>query len=385
LLFMRPRFRPKIRDERPESQDKLFTQVLLAAQPKILRLWEEGDLFFPKKGVNCPEEILHQKEVGRSYYQCQPHFWQCYWQGGVVPSPAIKVDIFGQTFQVVARAVYDPVPDYSANHRYYRMFKRASPGLNLTYGIQIEMEVKEIPGLTQSLVLSDSCRDTFLPERIYGYGDVEDKRQEGFIWDNFDRNIFLDKFYVSNQQVNEWKLLLGGEHKLELDRSLWPKPALLSLPEQKAYCSFYGKRVLEAKLFDAASMSPSDLKNPVPDKVYRPDTPWQRDIGKSFLGTARINDDYQLTPLDCQLAEVKGCQERFYTTDSATWMGFNYALGFYPESLLNFIEPAKNLKLSSKLLEPSSKWHELGKLSNWKGTQKPNLPVAFRCYEEVSQ
>ncbi len=99
---------------------------------------------------------------------------------------------------------------------------------------------------------------------------------------------------------------------------------------------------------------------------------------------SRINADYQLTPLDCQLAQVKGCKERYFTTDSATWMGFHYGLGFYPESLVNFVEPEKNIKLSSKLLPPSAIEHELGKLGKWNGIQEKELPVSFRCYEEVS-
>lgn len=380
---MRPRPYTPVRAKRPETPQKLFTQVIAAARPAILKLWEEGDRYFPKDGVRCEEEIQHEKNVGRSYYQCNPHFWQCFWQGGVKDHPEIEIDLFGQTFHVVARPVFRPLTEYSQAPRYYEMFKRKSPGLDVQSGYMVELEVKEIPGLAQPLILSDSCRDTYLPQRIYGYGKVKDARENGFVWDNFDRNLFLDKFYVTNRQVNEWRILNGQTSKIEKDRKKWPKPALLSLNEQISYCSFYGKRVLEAKLFDAATMSPSDVKNSMPDKVYRPDTPWQRDLSKTFLGMARINPDYQLTPLDCQLAEVRGCRELYFSTDSATWMGFHYALGFYPESLRNFIEPKKNLKLSSKFYDPASPWHELGLLFEWNGVQAENLQVAFRCYEEV--
>ena len=380
------RSRPELtkRIKRPESPQKLFTQVILAAKPQIQRLWEEGDKFFPKDGPRCADEIAHDKSIGRSYYQCQPHFWQCYWQQGTQELPALKIDVFGQTYHVVARAAFDAIPEYSNNHRYYRMFRENTGSLNLSYGYVVEMEVREIPGFSQPMILTDSCRDTYLPERIYGYGKVKDKREEGFIWDNFGRKIFLDKFYVTNQQVNEWRLLSGEKTKIVTDRLKWPMPALLNLKEQKQYCGFFGKKLLEAKLFDAATMSPSDFKNPRPEKVMRPETPWQRDLSKSFLGQSRINPDYQLTPLDCQLAQVQGCNDKFFSTDSATWMGFHYALGFYPESLVNHIEPDKNLKMSSKFLAPGSEWHELGHLSKWDGEQKENLTVAFRCYEEVA-
>jgi hypothetical protein len=375
LLFLRPRPQSLVRMKRPKKPAKLFTQVINAAQPKLLELWEQGDRFFPKDGVRCDQEILHDKNVGRSYYQCNPHFWQCFWQGGTTERPALEIDLFGQTFHVVAKASFDS--------RYYGLFRRLEPGLQLQYGYQVELEVREIPGLSQPMILADSCRDTYLPQRIYGYSKVADKKDEGFIWDNFDRNIFLDKFYVSNRQVNEWRILTGEKDKIEVDRNKWPHPALLNLKDQIAYCSFYGKRLLEAKLFDAATMTPSELKNPLPDRVYRPSTSWQRDITKSYLGMARINADYQLTPLDCQLAQVQGCQERYFSNDSATWMGFHFGLGFYPESFHNFIEPDKNLKMSSKFLAPASTWHELGVLSKWDGKQNAKMPVAFRCYEEV--
>lgn len=374
---MRTRPHAPVKMKRPETPEKLFTQVIEAAKPQILKLWEEGDRLIPKNGPNCPQEIQHESKVGRSYYQCNPHLWQCYWDAGIVQNPTLAIDLFGQTFHVVAKKNID-------TGRSIDFYRRSEPGLNLQYGYIIDVEIKEIPGLSQPMILSDSCRDTYLPQRIYPYGKVKDKRSEGFIWDNFDRNIFIDKFYVSNRQVNEWRIQNGETTKLISDRKQWPHPALISLKEQIAYCAFYGKRLLEAKLFDAATMSPADQKETMPERVLRPETPWQRDLSKSFLGMARINPDYQLTPLDCQLAQVQGCHERFFTTDSATWMGLNYALGFYPESLRNFIEPSMNLKKSSRFFAAAAPVHELGTYSEWKGEQDPSLPVAFRCYEEVS-
>ncbi len=387
LLFFRARpVAQKFQDKLIPSE-KLFTQVITSALPEVLKLWEQGDRFIGKEGTKCPLEIDFEKKVGRSYYQCQPHLWQCYWQGSVMQNPLIKIDIFGQTFHVEAKASFPAISAYSEESRFYQMINRPGSGINLNYGYVVELIVREIPGLSQSMILADTCRDTYLPQRIYAYGKPKQRTDEGFIWDNFDRHLFLDKFYVTHQQVNEWRVLTGALDKLTLDRKLWPEPSLLNLEDQIKYCAFFGKRVLEAKLFDAATMSPSDTKNPMPEKVLHPQTPWQRDLSKSFLGMARINPDYQLSPLDCQLAQVQGCaQNKFFTTDSATWMGFNYGLGYYPESLINEVEPSKNLKLSSKFLPASSEWHELGVRSNWKGQQGIDdlPPIAFRCYEEVS-
>jgi hypothetical protein len=168
-----------------------------------------------------------------------------------------------------------------------------------------------------------------------------------------------------------------------LSRDEWYRPALLNYKEQMSYCAFWGKRVLEAKLLDAASMTPVNREEAFSTRVLRPQTPWQRDLSKTFLGMAKINPDFQLTPLDCQLAQVYGCEESFFGTDSVTWMGLNYTLGFYPEALINPISPELNLKISSNKLPANSDWHELGLRSNWEGEQTSQLPVAFRCYEEV--
>jgi len=384
LLFLRPQENVRTKKKRPKSNEKLFSQVIKASIPSILKLWEEGDRSFPEKGVQCHDEIDHQKEVGLSYYQCNPHFWQCYWQSGTTHFPALEIDLYGQTFHVVARPSFNAIAEYSPSPRFYDLFKRASSDTDLNYGYIVELAVKEIPGLFQRMILTDTCRDTYLPQRIYGYSRSNERQDEGFIWDNFGRDLFIDKFYVTNRQLNEWMILKGESSKVEPDRKKWPLPALISKKEQIEYCSFYGKRLLEAKIFDAAAMSPTEIKNPTPDNINRPDTPWQRDLSKTFLGVARINPDYQLTPLDCELAEVKGCEIKYFSTDSVTWMGFHYPLGFYPESVENFIEPSKNLKLSSHLLDPSSSWHQLGKLSEWKSTERDPLPVAFRCYEEVT-
>lgn len=378
LLFLRPRPLPPVRLKKPETPEKLFTQVMKRSQPEILKLWEEGDRFFPSEGTHCEEEIQHEPSVGKSYYQCNPHFWQCFWQGGVKEYPTLEIDFMGQRYHLQAVASFP-------GSRYYSLFKRQDQRVPLAYGYQVEFRIQEIPGYTQSLLLADTCRDILLPQRIYGYSKPKDKTEEGFIWDNFGREIFLDRFYVTNRQVNEWRSLTGKKNLRVTDPKEWPKPALLNLGEQKDYCSFYGKSLLEAKLFDAASMTPGELKNPLPEKVYRPDTPWQRDLSRSFLGMARINPDYQLTPLDCQLAQVQGCHEKYFTTDSATWMGFHYSLGFYPESLNNHIEPEKNIKLSSRFYAPGASWHELGVLGEWSGIQDKKLPVAFRCFEEVSR
>lgn len=380
---MRPKTIAIRKAPRPSTPDKLFAQVILSAQSQILKLWEEGDSFIKQDSLKCDEELAFDEAIGRSYYQCQPHFWQCFWSGKASRPAELKIDLFGQTFTVKAKPAFSPIPAYSNSPRYYEIVKGPVDELNFHYGVQVELEVMELPGYSWPMILTDTCRDSWLPQRIYNYSTSDLKKDEGFLWDNFNRNIFIDRFYVTNQQVNEWRLLNGQNEKVITDRKLWPAPALLNREEQVKYCTFWGKRVLEAKLFLAASIPPSDYKNPLATRILRYDTPWQRDHSKSFLGMARINQDYQLTPLDCQLAQVKGCETKFFTNDSVSWMGMNFPLGFFPEHLVNDIQPTKNLKSSSQFLWASAADHQLGFFKHWKGIQG-EYPVAFRCYEEVS-
>jgi hypothetical protein len=367
---------------KPDTDDRLFLEIVRAAEPAIQKIWTEGSSLV-KGTTNCKEEIVLDKRVGGPYFNCQPHLWQCYWQGGLSgQAPSIKLELFGQTYHLKANASFPPIPAYSDFPRFYELLKLTGSGLKLHYAYQVEVSVAELPGFSQKILLTDSCRDTFLPERIYGYGK-RPASGEGFIWDNFGRRIFIDRFYVTNQMVNEFKVLTGVPATIVTDRMKWPLPAELPLAEQKKYCSFFGKRLLTAELFDAASMTPPDFKNTRPAKVVRSQTPWQRDLSKTFLGVARINPDYQLTPLDCQLAQVEGCNEKYFTTDSASWMGMNFPMGFFPESLENAIDPALNLKLSSRFFPASSEWHELGVRGKWNGKEHEK-PVAFRCYEETT-
>ena len=384
-LFFRPQPPHVGRMKKPENTQALFAQVIQLAMPKIQKLWTEGDQLIKKDSLQCPDEILFDKRVGRSYYQCQPHLWQCYWSGGIKGAEAITVDLFGETFHVRAKNSFNPIQEYSVDKRFYEIIQGPYQEMNFHYGMMVELVLDEVPEMSWPIILTDTCRDVYLPQRIYGYGKTDPKKNDqGFLWDNFDRHIFIDKFYVSNQMVNEWKVVNGKAREVITDRSQWSRPALLSGPEQKAYCSFWGKRVMEAHLFDAASMTPGDLKNPLAERVPRPQTPWQRDLSKTFLGMSRINPDYQLTPLDCQLAQVQGCHDKYFSTDSVTWMGMNFSLGFYPEALVNTIDPMKNLKPSSKFHPAQSEVHELGVLSHWDEQRQSDLPVAFRCYEEVS-
>ncbi len=118
LLFFRARpVTMKFRDEVLPPPAKLFTQVITSSLPEIRKIWEQGDRYLGNEGINCPKEFAFDAGVGRSFYQCQPHFWQCYWEGKIVGNPLIKIEMFGQTFHVSAKASFEAIPFYSDEPR----------------------------------------------------------------------------------------------------------------------------------------------------------------------------------------------------------------------------------------------------------------------------
>ena len=66
LLFFRTRPEIQNKVQRPASPEKLFAQVILAGQPKLLKLWEEGDRFIKKEGLKCKKEEDRLKIIKNS-------------------------------------------------------------------------------------------------------------------------------------------------------------------------------------------------------------------------------------------------------------------------------------------------------------------------------
>ena len=257
--------------------------------------------------------------------------------------------------------------------RQLELIKRQTQGVSQLTGYIGEFEIVELKK-KQKIFLANSCHEVYLPERTYAYGEVKDLRDPGFLWDNAGRKLFIDKFYVSEGEVAEWKSYLGEKVQTQTP---W-KPAKLKKNEQESFCQFHGKNVLMAHFFDATQMTPLDLKIKFPDMVIRPDTPWQRDSNRTFFHESK-NPDYRLSLRDCGFAEVKGCPESFYMTDSLSWSGVAFGLGFEEELFYNPIDPDLDLKKSSHHEVATSPWHKLGR----RGKSNPEAAYAFRCFREI--
>ncbi len=53
-----------------------------------------------------------------------------------------------------------------------------------------------------SVRLERNCNQTYLPQKIYSSGPESDSSN---IWDNYGRHIFIDKYYVTNWDIKQWK------------------------------------------------------------------------------------------------------------------------------------------------------------------------------------
>lgn len=348
LLLIYPRISFKGASERDNSD--LINQALAQSLPLIKSMWLNPTSHVDLKKCGLPAN------VGSAYLECNPDGWQCLWDN----IDQVSYTLGTSTFHLKGN------PKLS-------FIKREIQGVKQISGYLGEVEIVELKK-KQKIFLARTCHEVYLPERTYAYGEVKDVRDPGFIWDNSGRKIFIDQFYASEREVAEWKNHLG--ENLVTDTP-W-KPAKLIKAEQEEFCSFHGKKLLMAHLFDASQMTPVDLNIKFPDMVIRPDTPWQRDYNRTFLKESK-NPEYRLTSRDCGLAEVKGCPETYYMNDSVSWSGVSFGLGFEEESFYNPIEPEYDLKKSSRYESASSPWHKLGRRSKTVDDGK----YAFRCYREL--
>ena len=344
LLFCYPQ-RSELPQAAPRNSD-FINQVLQQARPVLASAWRNPTQYVGKK------ECALAPEVGEAFLECHPQGWRCLWQ----QQKHLTFEHAGSVFTLQSSGELT-------------FIRRKVQGIKGVSGYVGHIEIPEL-NLRQKIFLSSTCHEMYLPARSYPYGEVADLRDPGFIWDNAGREIFIDKFYVSQGDVHEWKQFIGEEYSTDTP---W-KPAKLKEVDQKRFCAFHGKKQLMAHLFDASQMTPLDLRVHFPDMIVRPDTPWQRDHRRTFLAK-----EGRVSSQSCSLAQVKGCRENYFMTDSVSWSGIAFGLGFEEELFANPIDPELNLKKSSKHEEVNSSWHKLGRRTS----SLDNKEYAFRCFREL--
>ncbi len=240
----------------------------------------------------------------------------------------------------------------------------------------------------ETLILGDSCSQVELPKRRYSY---KKNKKEDVLWDNFDQDIFIDKYPVNWRDVKEWtstqNLKLDNVDLLNIKVRYLHLPAVgLKKSEMKEYCQYRGKELASLPVFEAASYHPRDKNKPRPKKVIKSPYPWSIYTKSDFLYKAR-KSRWKVNVEDCRKAYVKECGEIIpreqLTDDIPTWIGLHDTIGGVAEYLENPFDINKNLFLSNSELSAKSKWHELGQYAFWNG--EGFSPSDFKIEMEESE
>ena len=333
-----------------------ITQVMPNLLSQLQARWEQGDLenFYSRKKFQCPKLIFNSELVDSEFFKCNPNYLECFLQG----KTGIETDLIHQIDDKKYKVEF---------------IKKGQQFVEVTANDSVQLQIK-VSGLIEKplmVELKNTCRDTYLPQRIYSAGA---KGEDRYLWDNFSRHIYVDRFYVSNQDVYFWNKTHPGMGEIPVitDPRYWFFPSTnLTLRQRKHFCKSYGKQLLQSHVLDAASFIPSNIDEPRNKFIYKHPYPWSKKSKSEFLSIAQEKRDYELTPSDCTKVNIKGCDKivpyKFYSTNTASWVGMYFPLGDYLEVVENKFNSFQNLKASSFYFGAESKWHEIGKRAHWDG------------------
>ncbi len=354
------------------------SSVSLAKGSEILReVWMEGDynnqLF--KEKMNCRKYIgdIHSVKL-----MCNPKLIQCF----IDQLPDL------QSLEIKSK-VY-------LTGKQFKDIKKNSYAVNISKG-KYKMR----------LIFENSCREVYLPQRVYLMEDSFQQRVS--FWDNLNRHIFIDKFQVTNFDIVSWlKTDLKFQGREEIlkkfsKRDFFYSALGLKKDEMFRFCSFHGKQLLTAHLFDFAAMHPGSVRDQKPLYPVRSLWPWSRKSKSGPVYQKRMNKTTEVSEETCRKVYSQECHskhpELMEGMGSTTWSGVFQVVGHHLEFMKNNVFYKKNLKASSFFFPLSSSWHELGKRAFWDGSylggrsfnfrlNEPQisyekLKVGFRCYREI--
>ena len=237
---------------------------------------------------------------------------------------------------------------------------------------EIEGEI----GAKYKISMMDTCRELWLPEGHYGYGQYTSP-EEDWRWDNIGRNIFVDKFLVSWRDVWEW-----GGFDGEIDAAHFPAPATgLNLKQMENYCASRGQQLMESYVFDAATFHPGDVRNLTPAVNIRGPYPWTSER-MNLEEMEGFSGGICLRLLSRECFEREGFEK--FSTRSIGWTGIAQVLGGVMEVQRNPLHPSRNLMLSSFYYPYYSPANQLGRRGWWDGEGEQFTDFNFRGYSPES-
>jgi len=337
-------FKDKTDDSAQFAQKKSGLLRLVASASDIQRLWKEGEE--SREWLNLKQQCLKEWEVKASFdeslLRCSPLLLECHAR-----------NLKDSTFK------YVKVWQDKKWYRYLTKSNISYGGLS-TSGVTVTLQDNESKE-TLDIFLEDRCHEVYLEQRIYAYGEQpEEKEEVDFRFDNYDQHIYLDSHLVTNAEINDW-IEYGNP---DFTKTLNPKfsdelftPAThLTLAQMENYCSFKGKQLMLAHLFDAATFLPMDLNEKNPTRNQRSPYYW-----------TKKKSEFQA---NCKKFYASEClQEAPFKMNQTepSWAGLFDAMGGVFEAFRNPIDPESNLKASSIYFPFMSPWHKLGFRAQWDG------------------
>lgn len=349
-------------------REKKRVELLIEGSKLIKKIWEEGS--YRNTKLSCPDFLGDMNNTDSTYLQCNPSFIECLFASVdnhvVLKKRNIKHKIY------LKKEFKDSIGNKRVTQVVSGQIKRVKSFSGNGVIVGIYLKEKGFSTKPLYILLKDRCNDIFLPRRIYGYGKESNK----WYWDNFNQNIYIDKFLVSNRDIAEWisysnnsKLRSKYKKIFENKKILSNAATSISHSDMENYCHFKGKYLLEAHVYDAATSFPGDYQNTMPEYVTRYPYPWMTGRKRSFLYKMNKNDDYMPSESDCKKAYVKECFNILpyeqHDTASYSWVGIFQILGGPMEMLNNRIDSHLNLKVSSYYLSGRDSKQVLSKRFFW--------------------
>ena len=361
-------------------REKEALQRLLENSSEIHRIWNEGE-DSREWGLVKKECLKHfgiTTAFDESFLRCNPMLLQCNY-------------LFNKKLNY--KFVKPENGNDQKSYRYLTKSNSSHQGIGQSgylFTLEDKLSHKQL-----SILLTDQCQEVFLQNRIYAYGeeviakpseDIEDYR-----FDNFNQNIYIDRRLVMNYEINDW-IDFGNQNftkniKRINSSELFLPATQLNYSQMENFCSFKGKQIMQAHLFDAATFLPMDMDDVMPKVNKRAPYYWSKKKG-----------DYKE---DCHLLYAEDCvnKKKFQLNSSGpSWAGLLDSMGGVFEVFRNPIDPESNLKASSYYFNFKSPWHKLGFRAGWDGegfdlrnfnfkglnpeVSVDKFQVGFRCMRE---
>ncbi len=365
------------------KNSEAFEVLAAFSHEKLKKRWKLGDYDSTLGTIKdkCNHELGNLQNTDLDFLRCNPNYLQCIFE----QNNEIPFQYQGKLYQVLIHNTFPPKTIYSNKNRFYEIITPRPINASgiLHNAITLNISLKKAAQFPVKIVLINKCNTSYLPQKQYAYG-VYNRDEKDWIWDNFNRHIYVDKYLVTNRDIYEWKAYgkNSSNIKLPASKNMSSPSTTLSREEMKQYCAFRKKHLLEARISDAVNFFTLDI--PISTNIFRGKYPWPRKSMSALLKEKKTSTDF------CQKIYSKDCTKILpymnFSSTSSTWIEINQAMGGPIEYLENKIDPNKNLNLSSYYFKRDKPWHQIGLRGEWNKSflrkqfgNFEKIDIAFRC------